>query len=116
MVRLAGQERAVAGPEPRRAEESGTFVAHLHDEGLLGLGKPVGNAPCTFHGRTQGRPFPAGLEPFSTACGVPAGHRPTLVIDTVDPLYTEHGPTGSQLTFSSSPADPSYVSVPLREK
>lgn len=38
------------------------------------------------------------------------------MIDTVDPLCIEHDPTGSQLTFSSSPADPSYVSVPLREK
>ncbi|SCF64730.1 X-Pro dipeptidyl-peptidase C-terminal non-catalytic domain-containing protein [Streptomyces sp. Ncost-T10-10d] len=56
------------------------------------------------------------LELFSTAYDVPAGHRPTLVIDTVDPLYIEHNPAGSQLTFSSPRADPSYVSVPLREK
>ncbi|MCX4863331.1 prolyl oligopeptidase family serine peptidase [Streptomyces sp. NBC_00257] len=97
-------------------KESGTFVAYLYDEGPLGLGKLVSNAPYTFHGRTPGRPFPVDLELFSTAYDVPAGHRLTLVIDTVDPLYIEHNPTGSQLTFSSSPADPSYVSVPLREK
>lgn len=97
-------------------KESGTFVAYFHDEGPLGLGTLVSNAPYTFHGRTPGRPFPVDLELFSTVYGVPAGHRLTLVIDTVDPLCVEHDPTGSQLTFSSSPADPSYLSVPLREK
>lgn len=38
------------------------------------------------------------------------------MIDTVDPLYIEHDPAGPLLTFSSPRADPSYVSVPLREK
>jgi hypothetical protein len=37
-------------------------------------------------------------------------------VGEVDPLYIEHNPTGAQLTFSSPPADPSYVSVPLREQ
>lgn len=97
-------------------EESGTLVAYLYDVGPLGLGKLVSNAPYTFHGQTPGRPFPVDLELFSTAYDVPAGHRLALVIDTVDPLYIEHNPTGSQLTFSSPGADPSYLSVPLREK
>ncbi|MFI6728541.1 CocE/NonD family hydrolase [Streptomyces atratus] len=97
-------------------KESGTFVAYLYDEGPLGLGKLVSNAPYTFHGQTPNQPFPVDLELFSTAYDVPAGHRLALVIDTVDPLYIEHNPDGSQLTFSSPQADPSYVSVPLREK
>lgn len=97
-------------------KESGTFVAYLYDEGPLGLGKLVSNAPYTFHGQTPGRPFAVDLELFSTAYDVPAGHRLTLVTDTVDPLYIEHNPAGSQLTFSSPATDPSYVSVPLREK
>lgn len=29
---------------------------------------------------------------------------------------TGHGPAGAQLTFSSPGADPSYLSVPLREQ
>jgi hypothetical protein len=53
---------------------------------------------------------------FSTALDVPAGHRPALVVDTVDPLCIEHDPSGAQLTFSSPPADPCSVSVPLREE
>lgn len=95
-------------------KESGTLVAYLYDVGPLGLGKLVSNAPYTFHGKTPGTPFTVDLELFSTAYDVPAGHRLALVVDTVDPLYIEHNPTGAQLTFSSPAADPSYVSVPLR--
>ncbi|MFF3402683.1 CocE/NonD family hydrolase [Streptomyces sp. NPDC002659] len=97
-------------------KESGTLVAYLYDVGPLGLGKLVSNAPYTFHGMTPGKPFAVDLELFSTAYDVPAGHRLALVVDTVDPLYIEHNPSGAQLTFSSSAADPSYLSVPLREK
>ncbi|WP_017236828.1 CocE/NonD family hydrolase [Streptomyces sp. SS] len=95
---------------------SGTFVAYLYDVGPLGIGKLVSNAPYTFHDRTPGQPFAVDLELFSTAYDVPAGHRLALVVDTVDPLYIEHNPTGAQLTFSSPSADPSYVSVPLRQE
>ncbi|GAA2382914.1 alpha/beta fold hydrolase [Streptomyces coeruleofuscus] len=97
-------------------KESGTLVAHLYDVGPLGLGKLVSHAPYTFHGRTPGKPFGVDLELFSTAYDVPAGHRLALVVDTVDPLYIEHNPSGAQLTFSSPANDPSYVSVPLREQ
>ncbi|MET7855780.1 CocE/NonD family hydrolase [Streptomyces sp. NPDC005318] len=97
-------------------KESGTLVAYLYDEGPLGLGKLISNAPYTFHGRTPGRPFAVDLELFSTAYDLPAGHRLALVVDTVDPLYIEHNPAGSQLTFSSPDTDPSYLSVPSREK
>ncbi|MFE9022650.1 CocE/NonD family hydrolase [Streptomyces sp. NPDC007808] len=97
-------------------EESGTLVAYLYDVGPLGLGKLVSNAPYTFHGRTPGRPFGVDLELFSTAYDVPAGHRLALVVDTVDPLYIEHNPSGARLTFSSPANDPSYVSIPLREQ
>ncbi|MEU8764640.1 CocE/NonD family hydrolase [Streptomyces sp. NPDC048659] len=93
---------------------SGTFVAYLYDVGPLGVGKLVTNAPYTFHDRTPGKSFGVDLDLFSTAYDVPAGHRLALVVDTVDPLYIEHNPTGAQLTFSSPAADPSYVSVPLR--
>ncbi|MET9761334.1 CocE/NonD family hydrolase [Streptomyces sp. NPDC006372] len=97
-------------------KESGTLVAYLYDVGPLGLGKLVTNAPYTFHGRTPGKAFGVDLELYSTAYDVPAGHRLALVVDTVDPLYIEHNPSGAQLTFSSPPNDPSYVSVPLREQ
>ncbi|MFD7433018.1 alpha/beta fold hydrolase [Streptomyces sp. NPDC059861] len=96
--------------------ESGTLVAYLYEVGPLGIGKLVSNAPYTFHGRTPGQPFGVDLELFSTAYDVPKGHRLALVVDTVDPLYIEHNPSGARLTFSSPANDPSYVSIPLREQ
>ncbi|MEU4925500.1 alpha/beta fold hydrolase [Streptomyces yokosukanensis] len=96
--------------------ESGTLVAYLYDVGPLGIGKLVTHAPFTWHGRTPGKPFDVDLDLFSTAYDVPAGHRLAMVVDTVDPLYIEHNPSGAQLTFSSPPDDPSYVSVPVREQ
>jgi predicted acyl esterase len=97
-------------------KESGTLVAYLYDVGPLGLGKLVTHAPYTWHGRTPGQSFDVDLDLFSTAYDVPAGHRLALVVDTVDPLYIDHNPSGAQLTFSSPAEDPSYVSVPLREQ
>ncbi|MEU5310832.1 alpha/beta fold hydrolase [Streptomyces sp. NPDC021562] len=97
-------------------KESGTLVAYLYDVGPLGLGKLVSNAPYTWYDRTPGKAFDVDLDLFATAYDVPAGHRLALVIDTVDPLYIEHNPSGAQLTFSSPVNDPSYVSVPLREQ
>ncbi|MFK0280640.1 alpha/beta fold hydrolase [Streptomyces sp. NPDC090499] len=96
--------------------ESGTLIAYLYDVGPLGLGRLVTNAPYTWHGKTPGKAFDVDLDLFSTAYDVPAGHRLALVVDTVDPLYIEHNPSGAQLTFSSPVDDPSYVSVPLREQ
>ncbi|QLH24838.1 alpha/beta fold hydrolase [Streptomyces sp. Rer75] len=93
----------------------GTAVAYLYDVGPLGVGKLISNAPVTFHDRMPGKPFPVDLELFSTAYDVPAGHRLALVVDTVDPLYIEHNPAGAHLTFSSPDADPSYLSVPVRD-
>ncbi|MEU9154265.1 alpha/beta fold hydrolase [Streptomyces sp. NPDC048417] len=97
-------------------KESGTLVAYLYDVGPLGLGKLVTNAPYTWYDRSPGKAFDVDLDLFSTAYDVPAGHRLALVVDTVDPLYIEHNPSGAQLTFSSPVDDPSYVSVPLREQ
>lgn len=96
--------------------ESGTLVAYLYDVGPFGFGKLVSHAPYTFHDRTPGQPFGVDLDLFSTAYDVPRGHRLALVVDTVDPLYNEHNPSGARLTFSSPANDPSYVSIPLREQ
>ncbi|MBT2481141.1 CocE/NonD family hydrolase [Streptomyces sp. ISL-94] len=112
--RVRGTARLHTTVTPTKAD--GTFVAYLYDVGPLGIGKLVSNAPYTFHDRTPGQAFGVDLELFSTAYDVPAGHRLALVVDTVDPLYIEHNPTGAQLTFSSPSTDPSYVSVPLREQ
>ncbi|MFG2096287.1 alpha/beta fold hydrolase [Streptomyces sp. NPDC048612] len=95
--------------------ESGTAIAYLYDVGPLGIGKLVTHAPYTFHDKTPNQPFGVDLDLFSTAYDVPAGHRLAVVVDTVDPLYNEHNPSGARLTFSSPADDPSYVSVPVRD-
>ncbi|MFG2894840.1 alpha/beta fold hydrolase [Streptomyces sp. NPDC048248] len=95
--------------------ESGTGIAYLYDVGPLGVGKLVTHAPFTFHGKTPNQPFGVDLELFSTAYDVPAGHRLAVVVDTVDPLYIEHNPSGARLSFSSPAGDPSYVTVPVRD-
>ncbi|MDX2643282.1 CocE/NonD family hydrolase [Streptomyces sp. PA03-1a] len=92
----------------------GTFVAYLYDVNSLGIGKLITHAPYTFTDRTPGSPFAVDLELYSTAYDVPAGHRLTVVVDTVDPLYIEHNPAFSGLAFSSPAADPSRLSLPLR--
>ncbi|MEU3912112.1 alpha/beta fold hydrolase [Streptomyces sp. NPDC029721] len=112
--RVRGTVRLHTTVTPTKGD--GTFVAYLYDVGPLGIGKLVSNAPYTFHGKTPGQSFGVDLDLFSTAYDVPEGHRLALVVDTVDPLYIEHNPTGAQLTFSSPRTDPSYVSVPLREQ
>ncbi|MEU7550808.1 CocE/NonD family hydrolase [Streptomyces sp. NPDC044571] len=112
--RIRGTVKLHTTVTPTKAD--GTFVAYLYDVGPLGIGKLVSNAPYTFHDKAPGQAFGVDVELFSTAYDVPAGHRLALVVDTVDPLYIEHNPTGAQLTFSSPRTDPSYVSVPLREK
>ena len=97
-------------------KSSGTFMTYLYDVGPLGTGKLVTSAPYTFHDREPGKTFSVDLEMFSTAYDVPAGHRLALVIDTVDPLYAEHNPSGAELTFSSPSEDPSRLTLPLREE
>ncbi|KEF05167.1 acyl esterase [Streptomyces rimosus] len=95
--------------------ESGTGIAYLYDVGPLGVGKLVSHAPFTFHGKAPDKPFGVDLELFSTAYDVPAGHRLAVVVDSVDPLYIEHNPSGAKLTFSSPADDPSWLSVPVRD-
>ncbi|WP_406279814.1 alpha/beta fold hydrolase [Embleya sp. NBC_00896] len=95
-------------------KESGTIFAYLYDVGPLGVGKLVTHSPLTFHGKTPGTAFPVDIDLFATAYDVPAGHRLAVVVDTVDPLYLEHNPSGAQLTFSSPTGDPSRVTVPVR--
>jgi hypothetical protein len=48
-----------------------------------------------------------------TSWEVPAGHHLVLVIDTVDPRYLGHSTIGTSLTFSSPPADPSWIAIPV---
>ncbi|WP_404816613.1 CocE/NonD family hydrolase [Streptomyces thermolineatus] len=95
------------------SDDRGTLMAYLYDVDSLGTGKLVTHSAFTFTDRTPGRPFTLDLDLTATSYDVPAGHRLALVVDTVDPLYLEHNALGTTLTFSSTAADPSWLSVPL---
>jgi hypothetical protein len=82
------------------------LVAYLYDVDALGNGRLVSHAPHAGDG-TVDLTFPA------TADNVPAGHRFGLVIDTKDPLYLDSD-TLRTITFRSTAADPSWLTIPLK--
>ncbi|MDH6129895.1 CocE/NonD family hydrolase [Kitasatospora sp. GP82] len=92
----------------------GTVFAYLYDVNALGVGKLISHAPQSWSDKEPGRAFPLDVSLFSTAYDLPAGHRLALVLDTKDPMYGGLTPPGSSVTFSSSPADPSELVLPLR--
>ncbi|MFF8309950.1 CocE/NonD family hydrolase [Streptomyces lydicus] len=92
----------------------GTAFAYLYDVNTLGVGKLISHAPQSWSDRTPGRAFPLDLPLYTTAYDLPAGHRLALVVDTKDPLYGGRSPRGSRVSFSSTTADPSELTLPLR--
>ncbi|MEU5426461.1 CocE/NonD family hydrolase [Streptomyces olivoreticuli] len=91
-------------------KDTGTAVAYLYDVGPLGVGKLISHAPYTFRDEVPGRGFGVDLSLYATAYDVPAGHRLALVVDSVDPLYISHNPTGARLSFTAP-----TLSVPVRD-
>ncbi|MEU9117947.1 CocE/NonD family hydrolase [Streptomyces sp. NPDC048483] len=92
----------------------GTAIAYLYDVNAFGVGKLISHAPQSWSGKKPGRAFPLDVSLFATAYDLPAGHRLALVLDTKDPLYGSSTPTGSTVSFGSTPADPSELALPLR--
>lgn len=92
----------------------GTVVAYLYDVNALGVGRLVSHAPQSWSGRPPGQPFPLDVTLFDTAYDLPAGHRLALVLGTRDALYGGRTPSGTTVTFGSSPADPSELALPVR--
>ncbi|MCG6494133.1 CocE/NonD family hydrolase [Kitasatospora sp. A2-31] len=93
---------------------NGTAVAYLYDVDALGVGRLISHGPQSWTGRTPGVPFPLDVTLFATAYDVPAGHHLALVLGTRDALYGTTTPLGSTVTFTSTPADPSELTLPLR--
>ncbi|MDC0744948.1 CocE/NonD family hydrolase C-terminal non-catalytic domain-containing protein [Polyangium mundeleinium] len=93
---------------------STTVIAYLYDTDKLGMGRLVTPIPFTIPEAVAGQVYPVDTDFFVTAYDVPEGHRLTLVVDTVDPLYVDMENRSTELTFVSPPGDPSYVSLPLR--
>jgi hypothetical protein len=89
-----------------RRQAAGTVVAYLYDVDALGTGRLIAHEPATW---TAGAST-LDLRLPATSYDVPARHRLALVVDTVDPLYLDHGPVGRPLAFTGR----SWLDLPVR--
>lgn len=91
-----------------------TLVAYLYDTDWAGTGNLVTHVPVTLRDAVAGQARTVDADFPATAYDIPSGHRLSLVIDTVDPLYADKAPAFTLMTFSSSSSAPAYVSLPLK--
>lgn len=91
-----------------------TVVAYLYDTDWGGTGKLITHVAVTLRDAVAGQPRAVAVDFPATVYDVPSGHRLSLVIDTVDPLYADKAPLFSTMKFSSSSSSPSYLSLPLK--
>jgi hypothetical protein len=74
----------------------------------------VTHVAYTIRGAVAGQACTVDTDFPATAYDVPSGHRLSLVIDTVDPLYGDRAAPFTSVKFSSPWGNPSYVSLPLK--
>jgi hypothetical protein len=74
----------------------------------------VTHVAYTIRGAVAGQAYTVDTDFPSTVYDVPGGHRLSLVIDTVDPLYADQAAFFTTVKFSSPWGNPSYVSLPLK--
>ncbi|WP_164018590.1 CocE/NonD family hydrolase [Pyxidicoccus trucidator] len=91
-----------------------TVIAYLYDTDWGGTGSLVSHVAVTLRDAVAGQPRTVEVDFPATAYDVPSGHRLSLVIDTVDPLYADKAPFLSTVKFSSSSSSPSYLALPLK--
>ncbi|EAU67095.1 hydrolase CocE/NonD family protein subfamily [Stigmatella aurantiaca DW4/3-1] len=91
-----------------------TLIAYLYDTDLAGTGSLITHVAATLRDAVAGRTYAVDVDFPATAYDIPSGHRLSLVIDTVDPLYADKAPAFSSVKFSSPSSSPARVSLPLR--
>ena len=91
-----------------------TVIAYLYDTDWAGTGSLVTHVAVTFRDAVAGQPRVVDVDFPATVYDVPSGHRLSLVIDTVDPLYADKAPLFSTVKFSSSSGSPSALTLPLK--
>ncbi|MFL5355114.1 CocE/NonD family hydrolase [Archangium sp.] len=91
-----------------------TVIAYLYDTDDYGTGSLVTHVAYTLRGAVAGQAYTVDTDFPATAYDVPSGHRLSLVIDTVDPLYADQAAPFTTVKFSSPLGNPSYVSLPLK--
>ena len=116
---LASPQRVRGAPHLRLTVTPGssgqtTVIAYLYDTDWAGTGSLVTHVAVTLRNAVAGQPYAVDVDFPATAYDVPSGHRLSLVIDTVDPLYADKAPAFSTVKLSSPSSSPSYVSLPLK--
>jgi len=85
---------------------NGTLIAYLYDTDALGTGRLISHAPITWLEPTN----VLNLKFEATAYNVPAGHRLSLVVDSVDALYLGANQNGTKVDFTGA----SWIDIPLK--
>ncbi|MQR02632.1 alpha/beta fold hydrolase [Glaciimonas soli] len=92
-----------------------TLVAYLYSVNqVTGIGQLITQKPYTNLNATQGAPLAIKMNLEATNWEIDPGNQLALVIGTADLRYTSVTPVGSAVTFSSSTATPSTLSVSLQ--
>jgi len=91
-----------------------TIIAYLYDTDWSGTGSLVTHVAYTIRGAVAGKPYTIDTDFPATVYDVASGHRLSLVVDTVDPLYADQAAAFTSVKLSSPSTDPSYVALPLR--
>jgi predicted acyl esterase len=90
-----------------------TLIAYLYDVDPLGIGSLITWKPYSLDNVMAGVPETVSFNLEATNWQIPAGDSLALVIGTNDLRYAGATPTGSTVTFSSSTAAPSALTVSL---
>jgi putative CocE/NonD family hydrolase len=92
---------------------STTLIAYLYDVDASGAGTLMTYQPYSLVRVPAGAPTSVDIALQPIAWTLPAGHRLSLVIDTVDWRYQSLNTPGSTATFTSPRGDPATLSVPI---
>jgi predicted acyl esterase len=111
--RLRGAARLHLTVTPGSSGQT-TVIAYLYDTDWSGTGSLVTHVAYTLRGAVAGRAYAVDTDFPATVYDVPSGHRLSLVVDTVDPLYADQAAAFTTVTLSSPSTDPSYLALPLR--
>ena len=111
-------ERTLAGAPALRltvtpSQSDVSLFAYLYSVDALGVGQLLSHAPYSLRGATPGVAQTVDIALQATAARIPAGRRLVLVVDTLDPRYTDATRAGGKVTFTSPSSAPSRLSVPL---
>lgn len=90
-----------------------SLFGYLYDVAPNGEGSLITHMPYTLRGVRPGRPYRIEVRMQPTRWRVPAGHRLSLVVDTMDGRYRSTSVLGSTVTFGDSTRYPSALTVPV---